>query len=224
MPMGQQALIPPTGKASILAHYLRLVVFLHFLTAVLSFVSLQIIPGVFDLFGSLIGFLALRKKEGYAFQQVFCYTIFSAIRFITSIITAGLAYSDSDLGLSKLPTWQFWLCVVVWSVQPFVFASGASLGYLLQMELRKMLLDMEQQMAGGGPSQPAGASALFGPLGGGRGGAGTSAPRQEAASDSGSYQAPLLGGSGGVAGAAAASDSQSNFRAFAGQGHRLGGT
>ena len=178
---------------------------------------------MFDLVGSFIGFLALRKKEGYAFPQVLCYTVFCAVRFIVSLITAAIAFSESDLGLDKLATWQFYLSVVLWCVRPFVFASGASLGWLLHGELRKVVAEMTAAMggAGGDGSQPA-AGGLFG-IGGGA----SSGPAREPASEpSGSYQAPLLRGSGAAASssAAAAAEQQPGFRAFAGQGHRLGGT
>ena len=228
VPGQAQVLIPPTGKASIIAHYLRLVVFLHFLLAILSFVTLQIIPGVFDLLGSFIGFYALRKKEGYAFQIVFCYTMFCGVRFVTTLITTAIGYAQSDLGLDSLHPWQFYMCVVVWCMQPFVFASGASLGWLLRAELHKVVQEMTAAMGGGGGdgSQSAGGGGLFG-FGGGGGGSAGSGGSQEAASDSGgSYQAPLLRGSGGSASAsaAAAAEQQPGFRAFAGQGHRLGGS
>ena len=225
VPGQAQILIPPTGKASIIAHYLRFVVLVHFTLAILSFVSLQILPGVFDLIGTLIGFMALRKREGYVFQQVLCYTLFCGARFVSSIVTAAIGYAQSDLGLTELARWQFWLVVGVWCVQPFVFASGASLGWLLHAELRKVVQEMTAAMGGGGGEQSAGGG-LFGFGGGGASGGG--APQQEAASDAGgSYQAPLLRGSGGSsssAPSAAAADEQPGFRAFGGQGHRLGGT
>ena len=216
VPGQAQILIPPTGKASIVAHYLRLVVLLHFVCAVLAFCSVQIIPGVFDMLGSFLGFLALRKKEGYVYQQVICYTLLCAIRFITSLITVAIGYSQADLGLSHLATWQFWLCIVLWVMQPFVFASGASLGWLLHTELRKVVQEMQAAMGGGGDS---GGGGLFG-LGGSR-----ESERQVAAEADagGSYQAPLLRG-GAPSSSASAAEQQPGFRAFAGQGHRLGGT
>lgn len=232
MPGQPQVLIPPTGKASIIAHYLRFVVLVHFLLAILAFTTFQIIPGVFDLLGSFIGLLALRRKEGYVFQQVLCYTLYCGARFLTSILTLALAYSQSDLGLDQRATWQFYSCIALWCMQPFVFASGAALGWLLHTELRKVVAEMTAAMGGGGgDGSQAGGGGLFGfgggGGGGGAGGAGSGAAREASSESSGSYQAPLLRGSGGAASssaAAAAAAEQSGFRAFAGQGHRLGGT
>ena len=219
----RQVLIPPTAKASAIASYMRVVLLCHLLYAVLNFLTLNWVQGVFDLLGALIGFMAIRTKEGYSYQPVLCYCMFCAIRFIITLIYAGISFAKSDLGTdSGLARWQFWLIVVQYALAPFIFASGACLAWLLFQELKKVIEEMAQGLGGddsgggmfSGASAPSRAASNQTPLLGGGGMSGVSGG------------GPGGGGGGGGGGVVSPPvvEPPSGFRPFAGQGHRLGGT
>ena len=129
VPGQPQVLIPPTAKGVFVARYLRLAVICTFIYAVLNFVSMNWIQGVFDLLGALIGLLAVRSREGFAYQQVLCFCMFCSIRFVISVILAGITFSQPDLNAPSVAPWVFWVIVVQYCLGPFVFAAGASLSW-----------------------------------------------------------------------------------------------
>ena len=211
----RQVLIPPTAKASAIAVYMRVVLVFHLLYAVLNFLTGNWVQGVFDLLGALVGMMAIRSREGYSYQPVFCYCLFCAIRFVITLIFTGIAFSRPDLGTSTMARWQFWLVVVQAALAPFIFASGACLAWLLFQELKKVIDEMSASVVGGDDS------------GGGFYSGGPVAPSRAAPSN----QTPLLGGAsslGGGGGGGVVSppvvEPPNGFRPFAGQGHRLGGS
>ena len=214
-------LIPPTAKASAIASYMRVVIIFHFIYSILNFLTQNWLQGIFDLLGAMLGLLAVRSKEGYAYQQVLCYCMFCGIRFVITIIITAIAFSQRDLGTDTMAAWQFWLFVGQAVMAPFVFASGACLAWLLFQELKKVIEEMA--------ANPSGDDS-----GGGFNSGFYSGGQPASSNPSSSYQAPLLGGAGappsssasggGSALSPAVVEPPSGFRPFAGQGHRLGGS
>ena len=209
---GSPILVPANAKASVVAHYLRLVLVAHFMLALMELLSTQYIGGIFDFFGVLIGYMALRKREGFAYQQVLCYTVLSVIRFIISVIYSAISFADSKFDLNgNIAAWQFYIAIITYCAAPIIFSIGIALGVTLFKELKNEMNSedsanrVESGQGGGGGMM----SGMFGQ---------SAAAAPPPADANGSYQAPLLSGG-------ARSEPPpvlSGFRAFAGQGHRLG--
>jgi len=213
-----QLLIDPTPKASVIASYLRGVLVIQFIYTIASFIGGNYYSGAFDLIGCFIGFLALRNKEGYAFQQVLCYCVYCAARFLVTIVTVSIAFAASDLNIGSAPSWQFYISVITFTIAPFIFVTGCVLSWFLFKELREVVNEMQQNIqqgdqgyGGGGYQQPSMATTRT---------SSTSSTVNTAASNTSAsggsvYHPPSVRSEAVV---------DTGFRPFAGQGHRLGST
>jgi len=217
-----QVLIDPTPKASIIASYLRTLLIVQFIHVVASFIGGNYLGGAFDLIVCLVGFCAVRSKEGYSLQQVLCYCIFCGVRFIVTIITSSIAFASTDLGLGDLAAWRFYIVVVTYVMAPFIYVIGCVLSWFLFKELRSVVREMQNSLVGGGgggdqysgagyqqPSSSSSASTSTRPA------ASSVNSGPSVSSGGGVYQPPSV---------RAEAVDVSGFRPFAGQGHRLGGT
>lgn len=209
-------LIPPTEKARQIANLLRMAIGVHFALVILLFLGTRYVDGAFDMLGWLIGFFSIRNSEGYSFQCVLCYTAYCAMDFFWSCLRAILYFSGAS-DSSPDPDWSFWIFVISMTIAPFVYTICAITAYYLYKELRNILNDLQSAVDG---------------MGGGMGGASAGGYYNDM-DWGGAQAAPYAAGPAGPAGpaaraargqpdAAASAQQQATFRAFAGQGHRLG--
>jgi len=192
-----QMMVPPTVKAAYIAQYLKGLLLALLVFSVLEFLCQRYIDGVFALVVLLIGVLALRSNEGYVFPQVFCLSFISGFQFILSVVESGIffgAEADTIVGA----VWQYWIQVVTEIAMPFVFVSICAVSYGLFGELKLVVNEMAAQL-----SEDGGGGGYYG---------GAAAPSASSAPVGGSAYVPPT----------ARDSSLNGFRAFQGQGHRLG--
>jgi len=206
--------IPPNEKARKLGDYLRVVIVLHGALALTFFLANDWLQGLFDIIGVLIGYLSIRDPNGYNFQSVICYTMFCGMEFIWGVVRLILYLADA-LDKSPPTNWQLYAYVGSIVAGPIIYFLGSLLAYLLYKELRNMMLDPSMvgddygaAPAGGGGYAPQQNYANYSQSAQGSGGP----PQQNLWRHPESHPEPVdQAGAGG-------------FRAFGGQGHKLGGT
>lgn len=201
--------IQPNERAAKIADYFRVVIYLHMALALACFLGTRYIDGVLDLLGAVVGYMSIRNPDGFNFQYILCYVTFCVFVFFYAIVTMILFFAGST-SASPSATWQLNIYVATLVAGPVIYICGAVLGYHLYKELRSMM--MPDGMAAGDQQQ---------------GGGGGSYIPQENAADSWRHQE--IHPDGGVAAVsggsrATSASNTSGFRAFSGQGHKLGGT
>jgi len=190
-----QMMVPPTVKAAYIAQYLKGLLLALLIFSILEFLCVRYIDGVFALVVLLIGVLALRSNEGYVFPQVFCLSFISGFQFILSVVESGIFFgADADNLASS--QWQYWIQVVTEVAMPFIFVSICAVSYGLFGELKLVVNEMAAQLSEDG---------------GYYGGAAAPSSASSAAAGGSAYVPP-----------ATRDSSLNGFRAFQGQGHRLG--
>jgi len=216
-------LIDPTPKASVIASYLRVVLLFQFLYVIASFVGGNYLSGAFDLIVCLLGFIAVKNKEGYSFQPVLCYCTCCGIRFIIIIIFISVTFAQNDLNMKDVPAWQFYISVATYAIAPFIYVTGCCLSWFLFKELRAVINEMAQNIGGadqgfGGGYQQSAANTS----------ARTAATVNSSTPATGSSSSGSINSSGGSVyqppSQSADPAADAGFRPFAGQGHRLGGS
>jgi len=209
----QNILVPPTPKAKKLAVAFRVVLVFHLLFVIFSFLSEQWLDASLDLLAFAIGVCAIKSPDGYSFQQCLCYTILVGVRFVWEAIRMAIFFSgvSSDAGGVALPgpEWQQKIYAGTLIAGPIIYTVATILGWMLYKELKNIINEMASTMQnsdwGNGP--PAGFMYDQG---------------------SGGYsQVPTSGAGGGATyrssvSSSTADTSSGSFKAFAGQGHKLG--
>jgi len=198
--------IPPNERARKLGDYLKVVVGLNFILAILFFIVVSWITGIFDIIGALIGYMGIRDPNGYNFQSILCYTMFCGMEFIWAIVRM-IMYFASAYESVPTTTWQLYMFVGAVIAGPIIYCLGCVLGYHLYKELRLMMMD---------PNQGAGDA---------YDGAGGPAPQYSYGQQGYSQQpagAPAQNLWRHEAAHPAPAEPAGGFRAFTGQGHKLG--
>jgi uncharacterized membrane protein YgcG len=223
----QSYLIPPSEKASKLADYLRIVIFMHFALAIAEFFGGRYISGVFDLLGALIGYLSIRHPTQFNLQQVLCYTIFMGLQCIWAIIEVIVYFSGVSTDEPSVE-WQLYVYVGTVIAGPIIYFLGAFIGWHLYKDLKQSLqLAAEDAAYGGawGGGQPQWGAQPQQQAGGWQ-----AAPAAAPQSNYGGWSGASSGGGGGGAGAGggrsstSVSNNSGGFKPFTGEGHTLGGS
>jgi len=217
---GSSILVPPNDKARLVCLLLKVGFFLHFTLGVLFFVSFQWFDGTFDIIAVFLGVTAVYSSEGYSIQTVFCYSILCAMYCLFAVLRL-IMYFASNLGVSIVQReWQHTVFLICLISAPVIYLVNCLLSYHLYSLLKDIINDVVNDGFGGAPlGVPIGAQPPYGgppppgygfPGGGGGGGGGYGGG----------------GGSGGGRGYQPQTRNQPppGFKAFSGQGHKLGGT
>lgn len=202
---GSNILIPPTERARKVADYMKVAVALHLVLSIYLMLGGRYIDGVMDLLGAVIGFYSIKNAEGYSFQCVLCYCVFCGMDIFWALLRLILYFSNaSSTDSGDLNGWQYNVYISGMIVAPFIYTFATVSSYYLYKELRNIV--NEASGAGGGEEA-------------GMGGGGYAA-----------QQAPVSGAAGGGAGWShqeshpSSSAAPGGFRAFSGQGNKLGGS
>lgn len=212
MCFGGSILVPPSEKASAIAAYYKIAIFVQ-----VCLVFVLILPGKWsDLLKiavcALIGWLAIRQPEGYDVQRVMCYTIFSGYLCIMAVIPLILfIFGIKDFQDDKVEVWQRYAFGAIIVATPLVLSVSTATAYYLYEELRST----SNGMNGGGNA----ASAVSG------GGGGASAAGSGGEGHIWRHQASSPGANpyADDSPAPSASSGSSGFQPFSGKGNRLGG-
>jgi len=162
-----------------------------------------------DLLLLALGIFAVKSSEGYSFQQVLCYTMWVGMRFIWESIRMIIYWASTSSGSATgVPDaeWQRDIYAGSLIASPVIFTVATVVGWLLYKELRTIIREITAPMQSGeasdwGPPPAQGFSY-------GNGGAGYSEVPQSTV--------------GTVHRGSATQTSSSGFKAFSGQGHKLG--
>jgi len=217
--MGRSLLVPPTEKARHLAEFLKVAIILHFILAIFMFVAGRWYDGILDLIAAIIGWLSVRQQEGYSIQQLLCYCVFCGIDVFIAIVQFITYFANVS---TQFPSqvWQLYIYIGTLIAAPIIYTLACTFAYKIYNELRHVVNEVAAMAenggmgGGGGP----GAAAAAGGYGGGGG---------YGAAGSGGGAGPGLWSHQEIhpdSGAAASSTNTGGFKAFAGQGHRLGGS
>ena len=152
MGMGQQMLIPPTEKARLIADYLRACFGLLLVLSLLEFLSLVIIGGFLDLVAVFVGYMAIRNPEGYNYQQVVCFLILQAAFFFYAVIRLFTNVAGIKTIGSTAPTaqWAYYIYATGMLAGPIVYTLSIYFTYQLYKQMKIVLDEMMNGMAGGG--------------------------------------------------------------------------
>jgi hypothetical protein len=145
--------IPPNEKAKKLGDYLRIAIYFHFGLAAFALLTFQWINGIFDLLGATIGYMGIKSPEGYNFQSVICYLMFTGMQFIWAIVRMILFFSNADDSSAPGSSWQLNVFVGVLVAAPIIYLLASVLAYHLYKELRAMLQDPNAESMQYDPSQ-----------------------------------------------------------------------
>jgi len=216
-------LVPPSDRAKKLADYLKVAVSLHFTLALFMFLGGRYFDGAFDLLASLIGYMSIRQAEGYSLQQVLCYAIFCGMEVFFSVIRMIMYFANVGTDVPTRP-WMIYIYIGTLIAAPLVYGLSCILAYQVYKELRLTVIDLSEGM---------------GPPPGFYGGGGSSSGNSSR-SGSATWSHPEVhpnGANSSVNSSSASSTSSSSdststrpipgrpsFKAFSGQGHRLGGS
>ena len=220
MGMGQQMLIPPTEKAVLIADYLRACFGLILALALLEFLSLQYVSAILDLLAVFIGYMAIRNREGFNYQQVVCFLMLQAVFLIYALIRlftnlAGITKVSAPPSL----LWMFSIYRAGLLAGPIVYILSIYFTYQLYKQMKEVLDEMMTGMVAGGGGGGGG-----GPLMG-------NGYDVQAPSDRESRDRDRQAGAGmwrheerhpDPPPAAAPAAGGGSFTAFSGQGHKLG--
>jgi len=178
------------------------------------FVAGRWYDGILDLIAAIIGWLSVRQSEGYSIQQLLCYCVFCGIDVFIAVITFITYFADVA---PQVPTqmWQLYIYIGTLIAAPIIYTLACTFAYKIYNELRHVVNEVAAMAENGGMGGGGGPGGVYGGYGtsASAAGAGAGAPgpglwsHQEIHPDSSSTNT-----SGG-----------SSFKAFAGQGHRLGG-
>jgi len=212
-PMGRSLLVPPTEKARHLAEFLKVAIILHFILSIFMFVAGRWYDGILDLIAAIIGWLSVRQSEGYSIQQLLCYCVFCGVDVFIAVIQFITYFADVA---TQVPTqlWQLYIYIGTLIAAPIIYTLACTFSYKIYNELRHVVNEVaalaENGGMGGGGGGP---GAVYGGYGSAAS-AGAAGPglwsHQEIHPGDPSSANTTGGGAGG-------------FKAFAGQGHRLGG-
>mmetsp|Transcript_24447 Transcript_24447/g.36671 ORF Transcript_24447/g.36671 Transcript_24447/m.36671 type:complete len:198 (+) Transcript_24447:94-687(+) len=137
-----QMLIPPTERARKIAFLLRIVIYFHLIVIAGFFMSALYVDGVVDLLGALIGYMAIRNRRGYNFQQVLCYSIYLGMDCFWSIIRCILFYFGLSRNQVPLVEWQYYVYVITITASGLFYAIGSIIAWRLYKELREIFTRM----------------------------------------------------------------------------------
>jgi hypothetical protein len=213
--------IPPNEKAKKLGDYLKVCIYLHFALAGFQLLTFQWINGIFDLLGATIGFMGIRNPEGYNFQSIICYLMFTGMQFVWGIVKMILFFSSADDSSAPAASWQLNLYVGMLVAAPIIYLLACVISYQLYKELRAMLQPPDVDSVGydGSNGMPPQQQGFYNP----GGVSGTS----YAANSAQAGQAGQRGQSGNSnvwSHPEVHPPSDPGFKAFSGAGHKLGGT
>jgi len=218
--MGRSLLVPPTEKARHLAEFLKVAVILHFILAIFMFVAGRWYDGILDLIAAIIGWLSVRQSEGYSIQQLLCYCVFCGVDVFIAIIEFITYFANVG---TQVPTqlWQLYIYIGTLIAAPIIYTLACTFSYKIYNELRHVVNEVAAMaenggagMGGGGPGAAYGGyygGAATGAAAGASGGPGLWS-HQEVHPDSGTASS-----------SASSAANAGGFKAFSGQGHRLGG-
>jgi len=208
--------VPPNERAAKIADYFRVVIILHFVLAVSMFFCTRYVDGIFDLLGAAVGYMSIRNPEGFNFQYILCYVTYSGFVFVYAIVRMILYFAGSSS--SEGPSgWQSYIYIATLITGPVIYILAAVLGYHLYKELRSMMVPDAGAYGGGD-------GAGYMPQGGQASGVASDAWRHQEVHPS--EPATIGAGGGSAVGGARAGPGAApapGFRAFSGQGHKLGG-
>jgi len=210
-PMGRSLLVPPTEKARQLAEFLKVAIILHFILAIFMFVAGRWYDGILDLIAAIIGWLAVRQQEGYSIQQLLCYCVFCGVDVFIAVIQFITYFADVA---TQVPTqiWQLYIYIGTLIAAPIIYTLACTFSYKIYNELRHVVNEVAAISENGGGMGGGGPGAAYGGYGAAAGGGGPGLwSHQEVHPDSGASTTNTTGAAGG-------------FKAFTGQGHRLGGS
>jgi len=146
-------LIPPTDKAREYADYIRAVLGLLLLLSLCEFLGGTFISGIFDIIALLIGWLAIRNNEGYAFQQIMCFMLFLGLFGIWSLLNLFCYFTGvTTFSVAPSAIWQFYFYIAGLFAAPFIYSISASMSYRLYKEMKSVVDEMATSI--GGMDQP----------------------------------------------------------------------
>ena len=220
---GQQVLIPPTERALAMADYLRACFALLLALTLTEFLGQRFLPGVLDILGVALGYLAIRSSEGYNYQQVLCFLMLESVYGVLSLVdlTMFLAGVTASVeGAIPLTTWSFAFFSAALLAGPIVYAVTVYVVYSIYREMKAVVDEMVGGMSaeGGG-----GGGALMG-----NGYDVQAPPDRERAGPAGGGGAPLWRHQESHPAPSAPppppapSSGGGGFTAFSGQGRKLG--
>jgi len=207
-PAGGNVLIPPTERARKIGDYLRVAIALHFALAIFLVIGGQYVTGIFDILGALIGYYSIKNSEGYSFQCVLSYCVFCGMDVFWAFLRLILWFANAtDVSQSGLPSWQLNVYIAGLIISPFVYIFATVASYYLYKELRHIMNESAGAM--GDLGEMGGGGGFYGPSMAGNGGGGATWSHPETHPSSSATTSSSSSSSGG-------------FKAFSGQGHRLG--
>lgn len=209
--LGQTAmLIPPSDSAKRWCDYFKVSLILIGIVCFANFmaVPVNLTVTLIEFLMIVAGYFAIRNPEGYNYQFITVFLMFDIIVSIFAILNVILwAVSSEVEGISKLAAWQYYFFIFALMAAPIVHTISSYVTYKLYRDM-KLTIDGAQQ------------SMLNDDYRGGR--ADTySAPGFERHGNSNRSVAPS-GTSPSSTASSSSSTSSSGFKAFSGQGHRLG--
>lgn len=176
----------------------------------------QTFQSMFDLLAVLCGYIAIRHAEGYALQQVLCYGTFCFVSFIWSVVILIIAFVNPPQPFTS--AWIFYLYYGSIMASPIIYFLSSILSFYLYKELKATY--NETILNNSGPGAPVPGSSVAPARGGARpaafGGMSnirTGSNYDQVPNDSRQQSSKQNSTTG--AGSSA-------FKAFAGQGRRLG--
>mmetsp|Transcript_50753 Transcript_50753/g.99458 ORF Transcript_50753/g.99458 Transcript_50753/m.99458 type:complete len:198 (-) Transcript_50753:402-995(-) len=155
MPAGAMSiLLPPSDTAKKWGTAMAVVLALHFAFIITLMVGLRWLDGIVDLIGLLIGYMAIRNREGYNVQQTLCYCTFCGLDLFWGVIKLILYYSGGAAVKANIPQWQFNVYVSTLISAPVVYTAGIAVSYQLYKELKNMIHEVTENLGvpGGMPS------------------------------------------------------------------------
>ena len=197
---GGNVLLPPSVPARKLGDYLRVGIVLHFLLAIFIMIAGGYVQGVFQVLGALVGFMSIKNPEGYNFQCVLSYCVYTGMSAFWSLLQIILFFSGATTTESDGSTygWRYYAAVSMIVVSPFIYIYCAVTSYYLYKELRRVLDEATGQL--GEEEAPSYGQSIYGP----------SASSSSSSSSTWQHQESHPTAPAG-------------FKAFSGQGNRLGG-
>lgn len=150
-------LIPPSDRARKIGDYLRVGIGLHFGLAIFLMIGGRYIDGVFDLLGAVIGYMGIRNRDGYSFQCVLSYTVFTGMDIFWALLRLILYFSGASATDSGSTNgWQYYCYVIGLIVSPFIYTFCCVASYYLYKCLKEIVdatqgaLNGDDVMGGGG--------------------------------------------------------------------------
>jgi len=207
--------VPPTDRARKIADYFRVLIILHFVLAVTMFFGTRYVDGAFDLLGATVGYMSIRNPEAYNFQYLLCYVTYCGFVFIYAIVRMILFFAGSTSDAPSV-AWQNDIYVGTLIAGPVIYVLATVIGYQLYKELRSLMVPESGAYDGSG----------------GMGGPGYVNDNSDAWRHPEVHPTESTGSSSGTSSSSSSTGSRSGtatsapagFRAFTGQGHKLGGS